>query len=156
MPIRDATSATYTPHADDLGYCLRAVAMYNDGFHQQGVDGFTPLSTTGIYPDIVIVDTDLTRPNRFDKTENIALTPVQYPSVNLPPKFASASTKRFVPENVAVGNDVGEPVTADDPNGAHTLAGILAERRRPGLVQDQLGDGSVDDRDEVQPRERSR
>ena len=27
--IRDATSATYTPHASDLDYCLRAVATYN-------------------------------------------------------------------------------------------------------------------------------
>ena len=117
MGIRDATSATYTPHAEDLDYCLRAVAMYNDGFHQQGVEGSTP-STTGIY-----LDTTPTRPNRFDKTANMALSAVQYPSVNLPPEFGSASTKRFVPENAAVGNDVGEPVTAVDPNGAHTLAG---------------------------------
>ena len=29
--IRGAGSATYTPHSSDLGYCLRAVAMYNDG-----------------------------------------------------------------------------------------------------------------------------
>ena len=47
---------------------------------------------------------------------------MQYPSNNLPPSFGSASsTKRFVPENAAEGNDVGEPVTAVDPNGADDL-----------------------------------
>ena len=34
MGIRGGTSATYTPHSSDLDYCLRAVAMYNDGFHE--------------------------------------------------------------------------------------------------------------------------
>ena len=28
-----------------------------------------------------------------------------------------------MPENAVANNDVGEPVTAHDPNGAHTLAG---------------------------------
>ena len=109
--IRGAASATYTPNPSDLDYCLRAVAMYNDGFHEGTADG-----TTGIYPDIANE-----RPNRFDKTANMVLAAVQYPSNNLPPAFASASTMRFVPENAAVGNDVGEPVTADDPNGADDL-----------------------------------
>ena len=121
--IRDTASATYTPHSSDLGYCLRAVAMYNDGFHQQGVEGTAP-STTGIYPDTgTNTDGSSDRPNRFDKTANMVLNDVQYPSDNLPPEFGSNTTERFVPENAAVGNDVGEPVTANDPNGAHTLAG---------------------------------
>ena len=48
---------------------------------------------------------------------------MQYPSNNLPPAFGSNTTKRFVPENAVAGNDVGEPVTANDPNGAHTVQG---------------------------------
>ena len=114
--IRDEMLATYTPHADDLGYCLRAVARYNDGFHE-GVAS-TEAPTTGIYPD-----TTPARDNRFDKEAEKVLSAVQYPSDNLPPEFPTETTKRFVPENAVAGNDVGEPVTADDPNGAHTVAG---------------------------------
>ena len=139
MPIRDATLATYTPHADDRTYCLRAVAKYNDGFHE-GTKGdgtiryaagdSTDLVPTGIYPDLTLdgvnivatPDSTLYRANRLDKTANKVLSAVQYPSNNLPPAFGSAMTKRFVPENAVANNDVGEPVTAHDPNGAHTLA----------------------------------
>ena len=116
MKIRDATSATYTPHADDLGYCLRAMATYNDGFHEYDETATDDAAefVNGLYVDPAM---------RFDKTAEKALTAVQYPSVNLPPEFGSVSTKRFVPENAVAGNDVGEPVTATDPNGAQTLAG---------------------------------
>ena len=117
MDIYGAMSDTYEPRSDDLDYCLRAVAMYNDGFHE-GIAGTTPNVDVGIYPDIAAPDT---RPNRFDKTADKALSAVQYPSVNIEPEFASAMTKRFVPENAAVGNDIGEPVTAFDPNGADDL-----------------------------------
>ena len=109
--IGGATSATYTPRSGDLNYCLRAVAEYNDGFHEGVATTTAPI---GIYADPAI---------RFDKTAMKALSAVQYPSENLPPEFATATTKRFVPENAAAGNDVGEPVTADDPNGAHTVTG---------------------------------
>ena len=119
--IRDATSATYTPHADDLTYCLRAVATYNDGYHEGTANTVAPI---GIYPDLGSDPNGFSdRPNRLDKTANKVLSAVQYPSNNLPPAFGSESTKRFVPENAVAGNDVGEPVTATDPNGAHTLAG---------------------------------
>ena len=119
--IRDATSATYTPHADDLTYCLRAVATYNDGYHEGTANTVAPI---GIYPDLGSDPNGFSdRPNRLDKTANKVLSAVQYPSNNLPPAFGSESTKRFVPENAVAGNDVGEPVTATDPNGAHTVQG---------------------------------
>ena len=119
--IRDATSATYTPHADDRTYCLRAVAKYNDGFHEGTANTADPI---GIYPDRgTSTDDTSDRPNRLDKTADMVLSAVQYPSNNLPPAFGSNATKRFVPENAVAGNNVGEPVTANDPNGAHTLAG---------------------------------
>ena len=119
--IRDATSATYTPHADDLTYCLRAVATYNDGYHEGTANTAAPI---GIYPDLGSDPNGFSdRPNRLDKTANKVLSAVQYPWNNLPPEFGSNTTKRFVPENAVAGNDVGDPVTADDPNGAHTVQG---------------------------------
>ena len=111
--IPGASSATYEPRSSDLNYCLQAVATYNDRFHEGTAE------TTGIYLDVFT--TDSTTNLRFDKTANMALSAVQYPSNNLPPAFGSATTKRFVPESIAVGNEIGEPVTANDPNGADDL-----------------------------------
>ena len=107
MRIRGANSATYTTHAEDLNYCLRAVATYNDGFHEGA-------ATAEIYVDPSI---------RFDKTAEMILSAVQYPSNNLAPRFGSRMTERFVPEGIAAKNPVGTPVTAFDPNGAEDLAG---------------------------------
>ena len=115
MPISGANSATYEPRSSDLDFCLQAVATYNDGFHQ-GTASTVP-ETLGLYLDIV----DPARPNRFDKTAELALVAVQYPSNNIAPRFGSDATKRFVPENIAVGNPIGKPVTAFDPNGADDL-----------------------------------
>ena len=85
--IRDATSATYTPHADDLTYCLRAVATYNDGYHEGTANTVAPI---GIYPDLGSDPNGFSdRPNRLDKTANKVLSAVQYPSNNLPPAFGS-------------------------------------------------------------------
>ena len=108
MNIRGATSATYTAHSDDLNYCLRAVVTYNDGYHQGA-------AADGIYADATS--------DRFDKTAEMILSKVQYPSNNLAPRFGSAMTKRFVPEGIAANNPVGKPVTAFDPNGKNDLAG---------------------------------
>ena len=49
MDIRGATSDTYTPHSGDLNYCLRAVATYNDGYHE-GTASIVP-ATDGLYLD---------------------------------------------------------------------------------------------------------
>ena len=115
--ISGANSATYEPRSNDLDYCLRAVASYNDGFHEGTAETADP--NVGIYLDINSND-DTANP-RFDKTANMALSAVQYPSNNIAPRFGSATTKRFVPENAAVGNFIGDRVTATDPNGADDL-----------------------------------
>ena len=49
MRIHGATSAEYRPNAGDLNYCLRAVAEYNDGFHE-GTASTVP-ATAGLYLD---------------------------------------------------------------------------------------------------------
>ena len=109
--IPGAGSAAFTPRAIDLSYCLSAVARYNDGYHEY-VTAPTPVTTpgaSGLYTDD---DT------RFDKTANMTLSSVQYPTEpNVTPVFASAMTKRFVLENATVNNPVGKPVTAVDGNG---------------------------------------
>ena len=119
--IPGATSATFTPRDSDLDYCLRAVATYNDGYHEyvEAVEPSSP-SAIGLY---TATDT------RFDKTADKSLSSVQYPTApNVVPKFGSAMTKRFVLENAAVNNPVGKPVTATDGNGPddaleYTLSG---------------------------------
>ena len=121
--IPGANSATFTPRSSDLGYCLRAVATYNDGYHEYvtapSPDVSNP-SATGLY---TAADT------RFDKTAERLLSSVQYPTdPNIVPRFGSAMTKRFVLENAAVNNPVGKPVTAFDGNGPddaleYTLSG---------------------------------
>ena len=137
--IFGANSATYEPSSNDLNYCLRAVAMYNDGFHEGTAE--TDVPNVGIYLD---VPTGTTNANpRFDKTVNKALSAVQYPSNNLPPKFASASTKRFVPENVAAGNPIGKPVTANDPNGADDLAGYSLSGANQASFSIDAGTGQL-------------
>ena len=120
--IPGANSDTFTPRSSDLNSCLRAVATYNDGYHEyvRVPEPTSMPSASGLYED---ADT------KFDKTANKALSSVQYPSdPNITPEFSSAMTKRFVLENGAVNNPVGRPVTARDGNGpddalTYTLSG---------------------------------
>ena len=90
ISIHGANSDTFTPREGDYGYCLNAVATYNDGYHEY-VTAPAPTSmpsASGLYTD---ADT------RFDKTANKALSSVQYPSdPNITPEFSSAMMKRFV------------------------------------------------------------
>ena len=125
MNIPGSGSAMFTPRDIDLGYCLRAVATYNDGYHEY-LAATDPASTPGASGLYTVTDT------RFDKTANKTLSSVQHPTEpNIAPKFGSAMTKRFVLENAAVNNPVGKPVTARDGNGpddalAYTLSGDAA------------------------------
>ena len=51
------------------------------------------------------------------------------PDANVAPEFASATTSRTVAENTAAGEDIGNPVAANDANGdtlAYTLVGTDA------------------------------
>ena len=126
--IPGANSATFTPRPRDLGFCLSAVATYNDGYHEYVEVAHSPAvsnpSDIGLY---TVTDT------RFDKTADKSLSSVQYPTApNVVPRFGSAMTKRFVLENAAVNNPVGKPVTATDGNGPddaleYTLSGDTDE-----------------------------
>ena len=54
---------------------------------------------------------------------------VRAPDANVAPEFASATTSRTVAENTAGGEDIGNPVAANDANGdtlAYTLGGTDA------------------------------
>ena len=127
VSIPGSGSAMFTPRAIDLGYCLRATATYNDGYHEYVTASTTPASSPGASGLYTAADT------RFDKTANKTLSSVQYPTEpNITPMFGSAMTKRFVLENAAVNNPVGNPVTATDGNGpedalAYTLGGATDE-----------------------------
>ena len=60
--------------------------------------------------------------NDVDETPEI----MRAPDANVAPKFASATTSRTVAENTAAGEDIGNPVAANDANGdtlAYTLGG---------------------------------
>ena len=54
---------------------------------------------------------------------------MRVPEVNVAPEFASATTSRTVAENTAAGEDIGNPVAANDANGdtlAYALGGANA------------------------------
>ena len=86
--ISGETSATYTPVAADVGDYLRATASYTDG-------------------------EDSGKSARAVSTNRVEAAPV---APNEPPTFVeSPSTSRDVDENTVAGRDIGEPVTATDP-----------------------------------------
>ena len=88
-PISGATSATYTPVAADVTRFLRATASYTDG------------EGSGKSAQAV-------------SANRVQAAPV---APNDPPTFPvqSPSTSRDVDENTSPGEDIGEPVTATDP-----------------------------------------
>ena len=73
------------------------------------------------------------------KVTNMDEPPVimRAPDANVAPEFASATTSRTVAENTAAGEDIGNPVAANDANGdalTYALSGTDAAsfRHRPG------------------------
>ena len=63
------------------------------------------------------------------------------PDANVAPKFASATTSRTVAEDTAAGEDIGNPVAANDANGdtlAYTLGGTDAASFDIGSATGQL------------------
>ncbi len=87
-PINGATLATYTPVAADVGRFLRATASYTDG------------EASGKSAQAV-------------STNRVQAAPV---APNEPPVFnESPSTSRDVDENTVAGRDIGDLVTATDP-----------------------------------------
>ena len=86
-PISGETSATYTPVAADVNRFLRAIASYTDG--------------AGPSKSAQAVSTN--------RVEPVPVAP------NLPPVFSSNTAARDVEENTVAGRNIGDPVTATDP-----------------------------------------
>ena len=84
-------SPSYTPADGDVGHYLRATASYTDGHG----------------------------PN---KNAQATTTQAVQAGANRPPEFPSTETgSRTIAENTAVGQDIGAPVTAADPDTGDTL-----------------------------------
>ena len=98
--IEDATLPDYTPVADDVRSYLRATASYTDGHSDEESEDKTAEKVSA---NTVQADTSNMRP----------VFPDQDPETEGEQK----SQTREVAENTAAGRPVGDPVTAEDPNG---------------------------------------
>ena len=65
------------------------------------------------------------------------------PDANVAPEFASATTSRTVAENTAAGEDIGNPVAANDANGRRP--DLRPERDRCRVLRHRPGHGPADD-----------
>ena len=99
--ISGETSATYTPVTADETRFLRATASYDDG---AGSDKSAEAVSTN------------------------SVEPAPVPQ-NEPPQFPSNTAARDVDENTVAGRDIGEPVTATDPEN-NTLTYSLDDTSR--------------------------
>ena len=98
--IAGATSDAYSPADEDVGKYLRATASYTDGHGSGKTAAGHSTNTVG------------TGPNRSPSLSN-----------------SGTSVTRTVQENTQAGENIGEPVTATDPDGdtlTYTLAGSYA------------------------------
>ena len=95
--ISGATSASYTPVAEDVGKYLRATASYTDGHGA----GKTAQAVS-------------------------ANTVMAAPPVNQDPAFADDTAIRSIAENSALNTNVGSAVTTTDPDSGDTLTYSLS------------------------------
>ena len=126
--IEDAESATYTPVADDDGYCLRVEASYLD------MD----------YDDTML----------FAKSVDLVLGgKVQGSSTNMAPMFADTRAMRYVPEDAMADTNVGMPVAAKDTDTLeYTLGG--ADKDLFTIVQaDNADTAEVDEEGQIQVKD---
>ena len=116
--ISGATSASYTPAAEDVGKYLRVTATYTDGHG----------------------------PNKTAETE--LANAVRAATANRPPVFGSnAAATESIAENTPAGRNVGNPVTATDQDTGDTLTYTLEGTDRAyfaiGSTTGQLRTGAV-------------
>ena len=81
---------------------------------------------TGYYLRVMATYTDAAG---TDMAMEHSMPTIMVPGANVAPEFASATTSRTVAENTAAGEDIGNPVAANDANGdplAYTLEGADA------------------------------
>ena len=96
-PISGAEAAAYTPVGDDVGDHLRVTATYTD----RGGAGKTAQAVS---------------------TNEVQAAPL----TNGPPAFSAETAGRTIPENTAADTNIGDPVTATDPDNdalTYTLSG---------------------------------
>ena len=112
MPISEETSATYTPADSDVDKYLRATVFYTDA---QGIGKKAQAVSSGTVRD---------GPNR----------PPEFPDQDDgTPDVQNTHTTREVPENTAPGEDIGDPVSAEDAD-SDTLTYSLEGRNKSSFA----------------------
>ena len=136
--IAGATSAVYAPKADDVGRCLRAVAVYTDNI--ENPPHADDDKATGV------LEVPVGRHGSFDTAPAsdggfVNAAPV-FPDQDYTTEGdQSDSTTREVPENSEKGRSIGAPVSAHDEDDdllIYTLTGPDAELFRIGRNDGQL------------------
>ena len=118
VDIPGATTNRYTAESSDRGYFLRATATYTDP-HSDADDTMTPLederiSTEGETPSLRTVMA--TTENAVNVESGLESAPTFSEAMN-------GRVTRYVAEDAAEGDDVGDPVEASGENLAYTLDG---------------------------------
>ena len=108
--ISNATSATYTPTADDVDDYLRAVATYTDG-HGSSQDSASAISANAVVPE----------PNQA-------------------PEFDDATTTFNISINVNEGVRVAPPFTATDANGDTLTYSIVSDTQDAFTIDSETGE----------------
>ena len=130
IPIRGATSATYTPVMSvdddpitseselvegDEGMYLEVTVIYSDNASARDAVNGTPDDTSDDPTDVTTTDNDESKGERLIAQPS-ANAVREAPDVNQMPVFESGIT-REVAEDAKAGDKVGGPVTANDPDG---------------------------------------
>ena len=127
------------PNAEDLTYTLGGAdaakfRVRANGQIEVGSGTMLDYETKQTYMVTVMAEDSFGASSSIDVTIEVnpideAPTIMRVPDANVAPEFASATTSRTVAENTAAGEDIGNPVAANDANGdtlAYTLGGADA------------------------------
>ena len=108
--LTGATSATYTPTADDVDHYLRATVSYTDG-HGTGTDNASATTAHTVQPE----------PNQA-------------------PRFDPVTTTFNISINVREGVRVAPPFTATDPNGDTLTYSIVSDTANAFTINAETGE----------------
>ena len=126
MPIGSVVTATDPNDDDTLTYALGGTDMAS--FSIVRISGLlqTKAALDKEEKDTYMVTVTATDPSGLNATVNVTIkvtnveeapTITRAPDANVAPEFASATTSRTVAENTVAGEDIGNPVAANDANG---------------------------------------
>ena len=147
--IGDVVKAT-DPNEDYLTYTLGGMDMASFGIDRGTGQLMTKAMLNKEGKDTYMVTVTATDPSGLSaainvtiKVTNVDEDPVimRAPDANVAPEFASATTSRTVAENTAAGEDIGNPVAANDANGdtlTYALVGTDAASFNIGSATGQL------------------